>query len=248
MISCKTFDEIVILRQGGIVLSQIMKELMGAVKPGISTLDLDNLARKLIDQAGARSAFLGYRGYPAALCTSVNDEVVHSIPRADQVLKEGDIVGLDLGIEYKGLFTDMTRTVGVGKISEEVKYLIQTTKEALDEGLKQVRNGATTGDIGFAIQKYVEKRGFGVVRDLIGHGVGYSIHEEPPVPNFGLPKTGVKLITGMVLAIEPMVNQGTFRVKTAEDGWTMVTLDGKLSAHWEDTIVVTEKGYEILTR
>ena len=248
MINCKTFDEIVILRQGGKILSQIMAELLKAVQPEVSTLDLDNLARKLIDQAGARPAFLGYRGYPAALCASINDEVVHGIPRDNQILKEGDIVGLDLGIEYKALFTDMARTVGVGNISQEAGQLITTTKEALDEGLKQIHSGATIGDIGFAIQRYAEKRGFGVVRDLVGHGVGYGVHEEPAVPNFGLPKTGVKLTTGMVLAIEPMINQGTFRVKTLDDGWTVVTADGKLSAHCEDTIVVTEKGCEILTR
>jgi len=243
----KTPEEIKILRQGGNILAEVMREIMAVTQPGISTGELDQLARKLIAKAGARPSFLNYRGYPASICISVNDEVVHGIPRSDKILQLGDIVGLDLGLEYQGLFTDMARTVGVGKISDKAQRLIEVARDSLKCGLRKVKHGAKVGDIGSVIQKHIEGQGFSVVRDLVGHGVGYAVHEEPQIPNFGVPGSGMRLEMGMILAIEPMVNEGTFRVKTLDDDWTVVTVDSKLSAHWEDTIVVTENGYEILT-
>jgi len=247
MITIKTAEEIEILKQGGAILAKVLKQVSKAVKPGISTLELDQLTERLIRENGGKPSFKGYRGYPATLCTSINEQVVHGIPRADRILKQGDIIGLDAGTEYKGLFTDMSITVGVSKISRQAKKLIKATRKALDIGIKQIAPGKCIGDIGFAIQKFVESHGFSVVRQLAGHGVGKAVHEDPLVPNYGKQGEGEILKPGMVLALEPMITTGDWRVITLEDGWTVETADGSLSAHFEQTVVVTENGAEILT-
>lgn len=255
----KTEEEINDLRAGGHLLAQILDAVIAAIKPGVSTGELNVLAEKLMREAGAEPAFLGYGarltkqgqnvgGFPAVLCTSANEGVVHCIPSHERVLRDGDLIGLDIGIKYKGLFTDMARTVGVGTVSATAKQLMRVTKEALDLGIAQAKPGNTTGDIGHAVQTYVEGHGFSVVRDLVGHGVGHAVHEDPPVPNFGKAGSGAKLEVGMVIAIEPMVNEGGFQVKMLNDGWSIVTRDGKLSTHFEDTVVITKDGHEILTR
>ncbi len=253
MITIKTKDEIQKMREGGSMLADILQKVAGIAVPGASTADLNAEAERLIRARGAIPSFLGYAPsgapmpYPAALCTSVNDEVVHVIP-SKRVLKEGDIVGLDLGLWYKGLCVDAAITVGVGAISAEAKKLITTTREALSLGIAEVKDGAYVGDIGCAVQCFVEKRGFSVVRDLAGHGVGHAVHEEPFILNFGKKGTGELLKEGMTLAIEPMVNEGGWRVKIDEDGWGIRTADGSLSAQFEHTVAVTKEGCEILTK
>ncbi len=255
----KTPDEINNLREGGQILAKILEQVMAAVKPGVSTGELNVLAEKLMRESGAEPAFLGYGarldkqglpigGFPAVLCTSANDGVVHCIPSRERILQEGDIIGLDIGIKYKGLFTDMARTVGVGSISEKAKQLMRATQESLELGIAEAQAGKRVGEIGQAVQSYVERHGFSVVRDLVGHGVGHAVHEDPPVPNYGPADRGPVLEPGMVIAIEPMVNEGEFQVKMLNDGWSVVTRDGKLSAHFEDTLVITKDGPEILTR
>ncbi|PIY96340.1 MAG: type I methionyl aminopeptidase [Candidatus Kerfeldbacteria bacterium CG_4_10_14_0_8_um_filter_42_10] len=254
MITIKNSREIEIMREGGRILATVLKKVVKAAKPGISTKELDLLAEKLIRQLGGEPAFLGYQShfegdpYPASICTSVNEEVVHTIPSANRILKKGDIIGIDAGVRYKGFCTDMARTVGIGGIYSEKEKLIQVTKKALSLGIKKVKAGRHTGDIGAAIQKYVEQQGFSVVTQLVGHGIGKNVHEEPRIPNFGEPHTGTELKEGMTIAIEPMVNIGGSEVKTASDGWKIVTNDNSLSAHFEDTVAVTKKGFEILTQ
>lgn len=259
MIKLKTPEEIAIIHEGGKILARILDRVIAAVKPGVSTGELNVLAEKSMREAGAVPAFQGYGakidkrgraqgGFPAVLCTSTNDGVVHCVPSHEHILQDGDIISLDIGIRYKGLFTDMARTVGVGAVSTQAKQLMRITKESLDFGIKQAKPGNTVGHIGEAVQKFVEKNGFSVVRDLVGHGVGHEVHEEPRVPNFGIAGAGEKLVPGMVIAIEPMVNEGDFKIKMLSDGWSMVTRDGKLSAHFEDTIAITDKGPIILTR
>lgn len=248
MITIKTPEEIEKMRQGGRILASIMKKLTKMIKPGIATKEINDLAEKLISQVGAEPSFKNYKGYPSATCISVNDEVVHNIPSKNKIFKKGDIVGLDLGVKYKGLYTDMAMTIPVGKVGKDAKKLIKITKKALAVGLKQVKLGNTIGDIGYAIQNFVEPKGFSVVRTLTGHGVGHQVHEEPRIPNFGIPGQDIKLEQGMTLAIEPMVNVGAPEVKTKKDSWGIVTGDGSLSAHFEHTIVVTKKGCEILTK
>lgn len=229
-------------------MASIMKKLAKKVKPGVSTQEIDELAEKLISRAGAEPSFKNYRGYPKVACISVNEEVVHNIPSDDKILKKGDIVGLDLGLKYKGLYTDMAMTIPVGRISKQAKKLIKITRKALEIGLKSVKAGHTIGDIGFAIERFVTKNGFTVVRALTGHGVGKEVHEDPKIPNFGERGQGFELQEGMTLAIEPMVNIGSHTVKTKEDGWGIVTVDSSLSAHFEHTILVAKKGCEILTK
>ncbi|KKW11038.1 MAG: Methionine aminopeptidase [Parcubacteria group bacterium GW2011_GWA2_49_9] len=253
-ISIKTKQEIAILREGGKRLAEILRAVAAEVKAGVSTHALNDLAEKLITERGDTPSFLGYspsgakRPFPAALCVSVNDEVVHGIPNeTEKFLKEGDIVTLDAGLIHQGLFTDSAITVGVGKINEKAQKLIDVTKKSLSVGIKAVRAGATTGDIGYAIEKFVKPFGYGIVRELAGHGVGYAVHEEPFVPNFGKRGEGVVLKAGMVLAIEPMLNEGGAVVKLASDGYTYRTRDGSRSAHFEHTVVVTENGSDILT-
>ncbi len=252
MINPKTQAEIEIMRQGGKILAQTLIEVAAAVKPGVSTLHLDMLARQGLKTRGANPSFLGYRtgnqSYPASLCTSVDNGVVHGVPSPDFILKEGQIISLDLGAWYQGLCTDMAITVPVGKISKTAAKLIRITQESLARALEKVKAGARVGDISEVIQSYVEQNGFSVVRTLFGHGVGRAVHEEPRIPNFGHKGTGPLLTEGVTLAIEPMVNIGNPEVKTLTDGWTIVTADNSLSAHFEHTVAVTKHGYEILTK
>jgi len=249
----KTPEEIAALRVGGRILAQVLQLVAAAVKPQALTSELNELAEAKLKKYGAAPSFLGYKNeqgqaYPASLCTSVNNMVVHGIPRPDLVLREGDIIGLDLGCWYKGMCTDMAVTVPVGQISPAAKKLIKVTRQALDLALKQVRAGAFVGDIGEAVQIFVEQQGFSVVRQLTGHGVGRAVHEDPAIPNFGKRGTGPRLAAGMTVAIEPMVNAGDYEVQTLDDGWTVTTLDGSLSAHFEHTVLVTTSGCEILTK
>ena len=249
----KTEEEIKILREGGKRLAQILNKVKDKVRPGISTKELDTYAYELIKEGGDEPAFLNYRPegaeypYPASLCVSVNDEVVHGIPNADRILKEGDIVGIDCGLKHKNLFTDMAITVPVGEIDAEVKKLLKVTREALEKGVSAARAGNRVGDVSHAIESFVRPYKYGIVEVLSGHGVGRSIHEDPYVPNFGKPGTGPKLEAGMVIAIEPMINEGTKNVKLDSDGYTYRTVDDKKSAHFEHTVLISETGPEILT-
>jgi methionyl aminopeptidase len=247
-VEIKSQEEIALMREAGRIVSEILDELEKAVAPGVTTWDLDALAEKLISQKGARPAFKGYRGFPACLCTSVNHEVVHGIPSKRRKLREGDLMKLDFGVVYRGFHGDSARTVPVGKVSPEAQALLEATREALNKGIQAMGPGNRIGDIGHAMQRYVEAHGFSVVRDFTGHGIGRHLHEKPEVPNHGQPGSGMKLRPGMVLAIEPMVNQGTDEVELLDDDWTAVTLDNKLSAHFEHTVLITEGGPEILTR
>jgi methionyl aminopeptidase len=250
MVDIKTQQEIEIIAEGGKILSQILAELCKmAEEGGISTMDLEKKAEEMMKEIGAEPSFKNYHGYPNILCTSVNKRVVHGIPSKNEILQSGNIIGIDIGMKYKGLYTDMAYTVAVGEVSSEAQKLREVTKGALQAGLNQIKSGNHVGDIGFAVSKYVEDQnlGYGVVRQLTGHGVGRHVHEEPMIPNFGKPGIGEELKSGMVLAIEPMVTLGDWRVVTLDDGWTAVTADGSLAAHFEKTIVVTEDGYIILT-
>lgn len=248
MISIKTPEEIAVMREGGRVLAQIMKDIQEHVKPGIDTDELDRYSEEQITKARAKPAFKNYQGFPRTLCTSVNEEIVHAIPSAEKVLKEGDIITLDLGLIWKGLYLDMARTVAVGDIDAETKRLVRVTKKALKFGIKKARPGNTIGDIGNTIQRFVEGQNYGVVRDLCGHGIGKELHEDPQIPNYGKRHTGITLKEGMVICIEPMVTMGDWNVKHAKDGQTYVTRDGSLSAHFEDTIAITSEGSEVLTK
>ncbi len=252
MSQVKARAEIEILKQGGSILAAVLQAVAAVVRAGVSTAELNARAEAGLRKRGATPSFLGYgdtkNPYPASLCTSVNAGVVHGIPSQSTLLREGDIVGLDLGCWYQGLCTDMALTVAVGSVSSVASKLIKVTRAALTEGLKQVHAGGHVGDISHAIQTYVEASGFSVVRALTGHGVGHAVHEAPPVPNFGSAGAGPLLEPGMVLAIEPMVNAGGYAVEWLLDGWGVVTADGSLSAHFEHTVVVTEKGYEVLTQ
>lgn len=248
-INIKTPGEIEKLREGGKILAQIMSKLTGAARPGLRTIELEQLAQKLIKEAGAKPSFQGYGEppYSAALCTSINEEVVHCLP-GNREMKEGDIMGIDCGIWYKGLCTDMAITVPIGKISAKAKKLIKVTRKALDIAISQIKPGDTLGDMGNAVQKYVEKNGFSVVRKLVGHGVGHDVHEPPRIPNFGERGEGEEFKEGMVLALEPMVNIGHYDIEVRDNKWDIVTKDKSLSAHFEHTIVVTKNGSEILTK
>lgn len=240
-------QERAVLREGGKILASALSRIAVAAQPGVTTHALDMLARSEIAAAGAEPAFLGYQGFPAALCTSVNDEVVHGIPSEKVVLRDGDVVGLDLGVRHKGLYTDGAMTVVVG-VNKDGERLIAVARKALEVALKAVRAGITTGDLGAVIQGSIEGDGCAVIRDLVGHGVGKKIHEDPPVPNYGKPGTGTLLIEGQVLAIEPMITNGGFAIVTKADGWTIATADGSLAAHFEHTVIVTKDGCEIMTK
>lgn len=251
MIRLKTPREIEVLAAGGKILAQILEELKQHAAPGITSQEIDDLARELIKKYGVESSFLGYesRGhepYPAVTCVSVNEGVVHGIP-GKRKFESGDLAGLDCGIIYEGMFLDAARTVPIGEVSSEGFSLLEVTREALRLGIEQARPGNKIGDISEAIQTYIEDHGFGVVTQLVGHGVGYEVHEEPQVPNFGKAGTGPKIETGLVIAIEPMVTAGKPHVITGQDGWTIETADKNLSAHEEDTIAVTHEGPRILT-
>ncbi len=229
------------------VVREVLDEIVRASVPGVRTAELDRIARAETRARGAVPAFLGYQGFPAALCVSVNDEVVHGIPSSSRILAEGDVVGLDFGAVLDGWYGDAARTVPVGAIAPEACRLLEVGREALVRAVAAARPGATTGDIGAAVQRYVEGQGFSVVREFVGHGIGRRLHEAPHLPNFGSPGAGAKVVPGMVLAIEPMVNAGGAEVEHLDDGWTAVTSDGSLSAHFEHTVAVTENGPEILT-
>jgi len=249
VIQLKSAREIDLMAQGGRILGATVQTLAAAVRPGMSTGDLDQLAEEFIrSHDGAVPAFKGLYGFPGSICASVNHEIVHGIPSKKRVLKEGDIISLDVGVGYKGYFTDSATTVPVGEISAEAKRLLQVTRDSLEAGIAAARVGNHIGDIGAAVQAVVEAAGFSVVRDLVGHGIGVEFHEEPQVPNYGKPKRREKLVPGLTLAIEPMVNAGGPATKTLADKWTIVTLDGSLSAHFEHTVAITEGDPLVLTR
>ncbi len=247
-VELKSREEIALMRDAGRIVAQILDALEKAVAPGVSTWDLDQLSERLIYEKGARPAFKGYRGFPACLCTSINQEVVHGIPSRKRRLQAGDLAKLDFGVVYQGFYGDAARTIPVGDVSPAARELLEATRASLEAGIQAAVAGNHIGDIGHAVQAYVEARGYAVVRDFVGHGIGRRLHEEPQIPNFGTPGTGMKLRPGMVLAIEPMVNAGGWEVETLDDDWTAVTLDGKWSSHWEHTVLVTEGAPEVLTR
>lgn len=246
-VSIKSAREIELMREAGKRLAHVHQELGNAIRSGMSTLEVDALGEKLIRDCGCIPNFLHYNGYPASICVSVNDEVVHGIPKKDRYLKEGDIVSLDAGLIYKGYHSDAARTHAVGKVSEEAMKLMEVTKQSFFEGIKMAKEGNHLFDISAAIDSYVSGFGYGIVRDLVGHGIGTALHEDPQIPNFSQKRKGVRLQAGMTLAIEPMVNAGTWQVNFLRDGWTVVTKDGSLSAHYENTILVTDGEPEILT-
>lgn len=246
MLEMKSASEIVLMRAAGQIVAEVLALLEEKIKPGITTGELDKIAEECIMARGAKPAFKGYRGFPATLCTSVNEQVVHGIP-GTRVLKEGDIISIDCGAQLNGFYGDAARTFPVGQISKDRQNLLKVTEQSLLMGIDKVAMGNRLSDISAAIQAYVEEKGMSVVRDYTGHGIGRQLHEPPEVRNFGRPGRGPRLDKGMILAIEPMVNLGVYQVQTEKDGWTVVTKDRMPSAHFEHTVAVTEKGYEILT-
>ena len=248
MIQLKSQREIEIMAAGGRILAETVKLMERSVKPGMSTADLDAIAEDFIrSHPGAVPSFKGLYNFPASICSSINNEIVHGIPSRKRTLNEGDIVSIDVGVQYEGYHTDSATTVAVGQVSEESARLLKVTREALDAGVRAARAGNHLGDIGAAVQEVVERAGFSVVRDLVGHGIGTGFHEEPQVPNYGKPKRGIRLAPGLTIAIEPMVNIGKPGIRTMPDKWTVVTLDGTRSAHFEHTVAITENGPRILT-
>lgn len=248
-IKYKSAEEIRLQRDACVAVAEILDEVCGAVEPGMSTFDLDQVAVRGIKRLGVKSAFLGYYDYPAVLCTSVNEVVVHGIPRRDLVLREGDIVGIDFGVFEHGFCGDSARTVFVGReIAPAARLLVDVTRRALDLAIDQCVPGNRLGDIGWAVQKYVESNNFSVVKSFVGHGIGRQMHEDPPVPNYGRPASGKRLKSGLVIAIEPMVNAGAHDVEVLDDKWTAVTKDRSLSAHFEHTIAITDDGPWVLSR
>lgn len=246
-IKIKSAREIELMREAGRILGEVHEALAKEVVPGISTLEIDRKCQKMIEGYGCKPSFLGLYGYPASVCVSLNDEVVHGIPREDCIIMDGDIVSLDIGVEYKGYHSDAARTVLVGDVEEEIRLLVERTKESFFKGIEFALPGNHLHQIGNAIDDYCSQFGYGVVRDLCGHGVGSALHEEPEIPNFRKRTRGPKLKEGMTLAVEPMINEGTEMVEWVDDGWTVVTLDGSMSAHYENTILITEGKPEILT-
>jgi methionyl aminopeptidase len=251
VIALKSPREIDIMRRANVIVAEVLEALKQRVAPGITTLELDALAEELTVKRKAIPAFKGYsvagKVFPRCLCVSINEEIVHGIP-SNRALREGDIVGLDYGVIYDGFYGDSAVTVGVGKVSEEAKQLMEVTEQALYNGIDQLHAGKRLGDLGFAIQQIAEKAGYSVVRAFVGHGIGKKLHEEPPVPNYGEPDRGVRLREGMVLAIEPMVNAGSYEVEIKDDGWTAITKDGSLAAHFEHSVAVTQNGPFILSK
>jgi len=246
-ISIKTAQEITILRDAGKILAEIVEDLKRSLKEGITTRDVDQAAEKLIRQRGVLPAFKGYRGFPGCVCVSVNEEVVHGVP-GNRLLRSGDIVSLDVGIIHKDYYSDTALTVGIGVVRDALKKLLDVTSQSLYKGIEQARAGNHLSDISHAIQTFVEANHFSIVRDFVGHGIGRNLHEDPEIPNFGPAHNGPILKEGMVFAIEPMVNMGTWQTRILDDGWTVVTQDGQPSAHFEHTVAITAKGPEILTR
>ncbi|MBR6512688.1 MAG: type I methionyl aminopeptidase [Clostridia bacterium] len=248
MIVLKTSKELELMRVACRISAEALQVAGEAVKPGISTWEIDKIAHDYIVRQGAEPNFLGLYGFPGTACISVNDEVIHGIPSKTRILKEGDIVSIDLGAKINGFNGDNAATFAVGTISDEARRLLDTTRESLTEGIRAAVAGGRVGDIGHAVQEYCESRGYGVVREYEGHGVGTKLHEDPGVPNFGTAGRGIRLLPGMTIAIEPMINQGTYKVKQLDDGWTVKTADGALSAHFEHTIAITDNGPVILTK
>lgn len=248
MIVLKTERELKLMREAGRISAGALKLVGEAVEPGVSTAELDRIAERYILSQGAKPNFKGYNGFPATACISINDQVIHGIPSKKQIIRKGDIVSVDLGAVFEGYHGDNAATFAAGDISLEAQRLMDTTRQSLYEGIKMARAGGRIGDISSAVQQYVEARGYSVVRQYVGHGVGASLHEAPEVPNFGTAGRGVRLLPGMTLAIEPMVNMGSERVKVMPDGWTVLTVDGKLSAHFEHTVVITADGPQVLTK
>jgi methionyl aminopeptidase len=243
----KTSQEVEKMRRSGQIVRQVLEHVRGVVKPGATTLDLENAAVAKMEELGAQPAFKGYHGFPCVLCTSVNEQVVHGIPSADRVLRDGDIVSVDCGVVIDGFYGDSAITIPVGKIGGKAQRLLEVTQASLARAIEVVKPGATLGDVGAAVQEVVEGEGFSVVREFVGHGIGTRMHEDPQIPNFGQRGKGIKLRSGMVLAIEPMVNAGKEGVRVLKDGWTAVTEDGSLSAHFEHTVAVTAEGAAVLT-
>ena len=246
MVTIKSEREIELMRHAGQILGNTLKLLEENVKPGITTAELDKIAYEYIKSNDSIPSFKGYNGFPASICASVNNEVVHGIPD-NRVLREGDIIGIDAGVCYGGYHADAARTFGVGEISPAAKKLIEVTKESFFKGIENAKHGARIGDISAAVQTFVEGNGYSVVRDLIGHGIGSSLHEEPDVPNYGEAGRGMRLIKGMTIAVEPMVNVGGYEIRLLKNGWTYVTKDNTLSAHYENTIVITDSGCDVIT-
>ena len=247
MVVIKTARELSKMKDACRISAEALRVAGEAVKPGVTTYEIDTIVRKYIEKQGATPSFLGYGGFPASACISVNNVVIHGIPSKKQILKEGDIVSVDVGAYYEGFHGDNAYTFPCGKISAEAQALLDATKESLYEGINKALAGNRIGDIGSAVQQYVEARSYSVVRDFVGHGVGAKLHEEPSVPNYGTPGRGVRLIPGMTIAIEPMVNAGDYKVKVLSDEWTTVTLDGSLAAHFEHTVAITSDGPQIMT-
>lgn len=246
-ITIKSPREIELMKEAGRILEIVHEEMAKALRPGMSTLEIDKLGEEVIRSYGCVPSFLNYNGYPASVCVSVNDEVVHGIPSSKRIIKEGDIVGLDAGVIYKGYHSDAARTHAIGEVSEEAKNLIRVTKESFFEGIKYAKEGNYLFEISAAIGKYARERGYGVVRDLCGHGIGAQLHEAPEIPNYEMGRRGARLRKGMTLAIEPMINIGTHAVEWLDDDWTVVTADGSLSAHYENTVLITEGEPVLLT-
>ena len=248
MIVLKTGRELKVMREACRISAEALRLAGNAVEPGVTTAEIDRIAEKYILSQGAVPNFKNYQGYPATACISINNEVIHGIPSKKRVIKSGDIVSIDLGAKFDGYHGDNAATFACGDIPDEAKRLIDTTRESLYEGIAAAVSGGRLGDIGHAIQQYVEQRGYSVVRKFVGHGVGTQLHEAPEVPNFGTPGRGIRLMPGMTLAIEPMINQGGYDVKVLPDGWTVLTKDGSLSAHFEHTVAITPDGPQILTK
>jgi len=252
MIIIKTQNEIASMRRGGKILSMIMGEIGKMIASGVNTLELDKLAERLVFDSGGTPAFKGYgdknNPYPATICASINNEIVHAIPSVEKIIKEGDLVKIDIGMEFEGMITDMARTFSVGAVSPEAHKIMKVTKEALNQGIAKIKAGAKLSEYSISVESYARSNGFSVIRDLVGHGVGKILHEDPVVPNYHWSVKDIILKEGMTLALEPMINVGTHKIKLGGDGWTYLTDDGKLSAHFEDTIVVKSGGCEILTR
>ncbi|MFA5181356.1 MAG: type I methionyl aminopeptidase [Syntrophales bacterium] len=247
MVILKQRSEIEKIRTSNAIVAEILTELKKRVEEGITTLELDRISEELVLKKGAKPAFKGYRGYPFSLCASINEQVIHGLP-SQRVLREGDIVGLDFGVYYQGYYGDAAVTVPVGKITKEAALLLKATEESLVRAIHEATVGNRLGDISAAVQTHVEAEGFSVVKDFVGHGIGRNLHEDPQIPNYGVKGRGVALKAGMVLAIEPMVNAGSYKVRMLNDGWTAVTADGRLSAHFEHTIAITDHGPEVLSR
>ena len=247
MIIIKSKQELELMREAGKVTAYILRELEQFMKPGVATIEIDRFVEKTVKEHGMIAAEKGYCGYPASICVSINDEVVHGIPSEDRILQDGDIVSVDLVVEHKGYMADAARTYGVGNISEKAKRLIETAERAFFEGMKYAKEGCRLSDISHTIQSVVEGEGFSVIRDFVGHGIGHEMHEDPQIPNYGKPGKGPRLQRGMTLAIEPMICEGDWEVDVLLDDWTAVTVDGGLSAHYENTVVITDGEPELLT-